>query len=453
MDIRKQSKLFRTAIGCMSLMLLQLNSPFVNADGLETLGTPSTTILGPGQDGTGIISKGVGTELVQPGVINFNVPTGATVERALLYWEGYMFDGLGDDQILVDGNPVDGTLIQSGVLEIQTSNPDADSTAYRADITTLVSPGANSLSISGMDFDRVNHGAGVLVIINDGSAPAHIDVLDGNDFAYAPYAPLQDTTVEQVFSFAADTVNDRTATLDMMFASVAGDASGGTFRPSSIKVTVGASGTPVYYNDQLNSNDGQEWDSLQIPLTIPAGADQVKAQALSEDRGTTGGSVASFHWLTAGLAITPPPPPVEMQGRFTGGGKIKDNGVWVKAAFTLHCDITLSNNLQINWKGHKWHLKKPITDATCIDNPDISPVPPAAPIDTFIGEGEGKLDGKNGSFVRFTFVDAGEPGKGVDSAAIRIWKPGSDRTGEPDYQFSGLLKKGNYQAHYDQPHK
>lgn len=39
-----------------------------------------------------------------------------------------------------------------------------------------------------MDFDGVNHSAGVLVIVDDGSSVADIDVRDGNNFAFGPYS-------------------------------------------------------------------------------------------------------------------------------------------------------------------------------------------------------------------------------------------------------------------------
>jgi hypothetical protein len=141
-------------------------------------------------------------------------------------------------------------------------------------------------------------------------------------------------------------------------------------------------------------------------------------------------------------------------GRMTGGGgQIRIDGVRITRGLTLHCDIVLSNNLEINWTGgNKWHLDKPITSAECVDDPAVSPLPPAAPFDTFIGEAIGALNGEDGSLVRFTFVDAGEPGTD-DTAWIRIWAPGADPSVDaPVLEVSGDLDNGNLQAHYDQPH-
>lgn len=149
----------------------------------------------------------------------------------------------------------------------------------------------------------------------------------------------------------------------------------------------------------------------------------------------------------------PPPPPPPGEGRMTGGGAQIDVGVAkITRGFTIHCDLTLSNNLEINWADNKWHIDKPLTAATCTDDPNIDQAPPRAPFDTFVGEGYGRLNGVDGSFVRFTFVDAGEPGRN-DYAAIQIWAPGADPSVDPPYlDIGGNLTHGNIQAHYDQPH-
>ena len=142
-------------------------------------------------------------------------------------------------------------------------------------------------------------------------------------------------------------------------------------------------------------------------------------------------------------------------GRMTGGGgQVTLDGVYVTRGFTIHCDITLSNNVEINWEGNRWHLDKPLTSAICIDDPAVEPAPPPAPFDTFIGEGLGRLNNVDGSFLRFTFVDSGEPGGKQDRATINIWAPGDDPdVDSPVLSVDGLLDRGNLQAHYDQPHK
>ena len=313
MEIRKRSNLWRTVFGCIAIMLLQLNSGFANADGTEELGTPSIAI----GSGTGIIVSGVGLAESQPGSIDFNIPEGADIVQVLLYWEGYQAPpgGLGDDNIIVDGNPVTGMLI-GGPLSFE--NNIGASTAYRADITplNLVVTGANSLPIEGLGFTLTSHGAGLLVIINDNvSDLAEIDLRDGNDFAYGLFSTeVQMTTEPQTFMFAPSP-DPRIANLELMFASVSGTASSdgaGIFRPTAIEVSVDG-GPPTVFNNLLDSIDGQEWDSISVDVPVPALATSVTVEALSVDNlapipdDTTRGNVASFNWISAGLAITPPP--------------------------------------------------------------------------------------------------------------------------------------------------
>lgn len=148
---------------------------------------------------------------------------------------------------------------------------------------------------------------------------------------------------------------------------------------------------------------------------------------------------------------TDPCPPQIIDGRMTGGGRqIIIGDVRVTRGFTIHCDITLSNNIEINWPGNRWHLDKPITSANCIDDPTIAPEPPAAPFDTFIGVAIGRLNGVDGYRLDFTFADAGEPGGKNDRAALRITAPNGDVVLNVPYSFTD---GGNIQAHYDQPHK
>lgn len=140
-----------------------------------------------------------------------------------------------------------------------------------------------------------------------------------------------------------------------------------------------------------------------------------------------------------------------VKGRMTGGGgQLTIGDMWVSRGFTIHCDITLSNNLEINWPGNKWHLDKPLTSATCIDDPAVSPVPPRAPFDTFIGGGIGRLNGEDGALVRFRFVDTGERGGATDRASIQIWNAAGVLV--LDVPLT-VLTHGNIQAHEDQPHK
>jgi len=163
-----------------------------------------------------------------------------------------------------------------------------------------------------------------------------------------------------------------------------------------------------------------------------------------------GSTSASVDLSTGSMVATFFNHPESTPGRMTGGGsQITIGDVRVTRGFTIHCDITLSNNLEINWPDNKWHITKPLTMALCVDDPAVHPEPPPAPFDTFIGEGVGEWNGQPGSIVRFTFVDAGEPGGKNDRAQIMVWAADGSLVLNVPMSF---LTNGNLQAHYDQPH-
>lgn len=141
-----------------------------------------------------------------------------------------------------------------------------------------------------------------------------------------------------------------------------------------------------------------------------------------------------------------------LEGRMTGGGgqHVAIAGVYVTRGFTIHCDLTLSNNLEVNWPDNQWHIDKPLTGAVCLDDPAVSPEPPKAPFDTFLGEGYGRLNGVDGARIVFTFVDGGEPSGKGDRARIHIYDPNGVLVLAVPLS---PLDNGNIQAHYDQPHK
>jgi len=224
------------------------------------------------------------------------------------------------------------------------------------------------------------------------------------------------------------------------------------------------------YNFQLAPGECREvWeqggavatpDQVTVTETVPPGFTATYQVTTIDKNGSSTGAVTDGNSTTVQIGSAPnygalvvftnTAIPVEEPGvgRMTGGG-FKVGDVKVTGGFTLHCDITLSNNLEINWDKNKWHLDKPITKAQCIDDPAIEPPPPAAPFDTFIGEGYGRLNGEDGSFIKFTLVDAGEPGTN-DMVKLEIWSAGGTKV--LDLPLS-KLDIGNIQAHFDQPHR
>lgn len=181
----------------------------------------------------------------------------------------------------------------------------------------------------------------------------------------------------------------------------------------------------------------------------PAGASAtVTALAVGTwDNGTAGGQSSSVTvnyptepCVTAGL------------GRFTGGGhQLRVGSARVTRGLTIHCDLLLSNNLEVNWGGNKFHMTEHLTTVACTDDPSIIQAPPAAPLDTLIGTGTGRYNNVDGYTIEFTLVDYGEPGSS-DQASLLIYETANSANIVLNVPLQ-VLSGGNLQAHYDQPHK
>jgi hypothetical protein len=275
------------ALAALLTVLVLSSVPPAHADGTETLGPPSLAIA----QGSGIVTGGTGM-FTQPSNIDLAISADAAVKQVILYWEGQHRGPAGDATIVVNGQQVVGQLIGGPAFFF---GRDVKSSSYRADITSLglVLPGGNTLTISGMNFDEANNGVGAVVIIDDGSGIADIQVRDGVDLSYLLFPEPRKTTVPQTFTVAAENV-ERDAVVNVNVGSVAPN------RPNVIKLTVG--GNTQLIVDQLGSKDGLEWDSLDIPFKIPAGVTTVTVQVLSYDDGS-GRQPASLAWVSATLAV------------------------------------------------------------------------------------------------------------------------------------------------------
>ncbi|MDQ4089253.1 MAG: hypothetical protein M3163_02955 [Actinomycetota bacterium] len=261
------------------------------ADGTETLGPPSIPI----QTGSGVASGGTGMN-TQPGTIELTVPPGATIKQVLAYWEGEQYSGdtpgdaPGDDTIVIDGVEVTGTLIGGPVEFFFDQGQLVDASSFRADITALglVNPGANSLTVSGLSFTYENEGASIVVIYDDGSGPAVIDVRDGIDIAWKLFEdPKKATTQPQTFAFPAAGIT-RTAQMHLAVGSVEQG------RPNSVEITAG----PVVVTHVLSSNEEPDWDNAILPVEILPGVASVTVEVIS---GTDQSSYesASLAWVNA----------------------------------------------------------------------------------------------------------------------------------------------------------
>jgi len=269
------------------------------ADGTESLGNPIGVAIAAGSD---ITVAGVGLRDAQPADLSFDVPIGNTVAQVLLYWDGQMrTSDPGDDTIEVDAVEYTGMLI-GGPTKFFGG---AWVSAYRADITRHATwgVGTNTINVGGLNFTRRNNGAGLLVILDDGVSTADIQVRDGSDLAYANFASPLDTTVPQTFSVTADDVA-RTAHFGIIAGGADGNAS--EARPDVIEITANPE-----VCDTLNGGDGADWDTALLSVDVPALANQVTTQLLSQDcNPSIGGDPdpESFDWIVAAFALTTEPP-------------------------------------------------------------------------------------------------------------------------------------------------
>ena len=207
-------------------------------------------------------------------------------------------------------------------------------------------------------------------------------------------------------------------------------------------------------------------DSLTL-MGVPGNVSSVDVTFISPDgdAGSAPHLSGGDSFFASGAAVSAGPIDLSF-GRFTGGiNHYNDNELGtftVTGGLTLHCDITLSNNLEINWNDgtqNRWHIEKEsLTEVLCSDDPEIEQRPPRAPLDTLMAEAIGRLtyDGlrnEGGSIIHFTIVDGGEPGR-KDMIDFKIWLPGDDPAVDtPILNVAGYLQRGgNLQAHYDQPH-
>lgn len=418
------------------------------ADGTETLGPPTIAI----EDGTSIVAAGIGLEDSQPGDITVDVPADATVKQVILYWGGDNLDQLDKtdtDTISVGGNSVTGDFIGGNTVYL----PTFVGVTYRADITSLglVNPGTSMFSVGGLDFTRQQNGAGVLVIFDDGSPTSEIAVRDGNDYAFINFAPPLNATVAQTFNFTSANV-DRAGLVDLFIGSVADDSGKFGFRPSSFEVTVG--GVTSVFSDQLNSNDGRYWDTVNLDVTIPAGADSLTVQVFSRDDGVfaPGNRPASLTWLTGGLAVVTPPK--DVCWITTGGFHNAGQSAGAK-------DYTFGGNVgpppRGSWEvvdhntGDNFHSN----DVQIVSCDVIQLTGPGQPggkkgfkINQASFEGTGRLNGVDGYIFTGYVQDAGEPhGKKAnnqDYFSITVRDPSS---GAIVFEADATLDGGNVQIH------
>lgn len=298
---------------CVFLWLIP--SGRVNADGTETLGPPSIPLA----TGSGILAAGTGLADGE-GIIDLTIPENYTVKQVLLYWEGQMVGNVpGDNTARLNGS----TIVTGALIGGPTKFfGNFFSSAYRVDITNLnlIQPGYNELLVDDVNYTRIANGAGIMVIFEDETGPAVVDLRDGLDIAYHGFPEPRQTTIAQTYTFPPSPV-DRVATLSLFASSVAGEISGGMRRPESLEVTV--AGQTTLFSNELNSWDGEEWDTKANSVIIPAGATQLTVQIFSRDDLNTGNDPSSLTWIAGGLTIRAPAPGLEIE-KWTNGADADD---------------------------------------------------------------------------------------------------------------------------------
>jgi hypothetical protein len=218
---------------------------------------------------------------------------------------------------------------------------------------------------------------------------------------------------------------------------------------------------------EIHTTQSLSADKVTVTEVVPTGytVSWKKTQQAGANVTTTNGTGATAFGFTihidggALIEFTNTADPVVIgEGRFTGGGNIElANGTKVSNGLTLHCDLLLSNNLNVVWKDasgdeHHFHLEEHLTTIACTDAPNISQPPPDAPLDTMIGRGIGRYNNTDGYTVEFTLVDGGEGSNAIDRIALKIFQTRTPSNVVLQFALQDLIK-GNLQAHFDQPHK
>ncbi len=278
-------------------MLLFTASDDARADGTEILGPPGIAI----EPGSGIAVGGAGLQVDQPQTFDLFVPDGAEIQQVLLYWSGGV--------ATVNGNPADDTIVLEGVevtgegiggpafFFTSGSGGDFIYSSFRADITSLglVAPGANSLSVEGLEF-RINDlgensGAAVVVIFEEAPAAGDIQVVDGLDLAFEGFLPSErGFTVPQTFSFVPE-AEDRIAELSLIVGSVFG---------GSNLTRIEVDGVVSEFPNLLTDSAGPVYDVVTVAVEVPAGASSITVELISGDGVQPAGTLS---WIAAALSV------------------------------------------------------------------------------------------------------------------------------------------------------
>ena len=246
--------------------------------------------------GLSIAEGGVGLQFLGSGTQSLTVTIGGPVQKAILYWVARDFPCPGgdtecfipfepyvDQELIFDGTPITGTVIGT---ESSAPNFEVHEIGYSNSIEVTAIVQARGTGVQSFTIEDGNlalnawrlSGAGLLVIYTDPSDPVvyRAQVFEGLDFAFGVSAAIPTAQViEPVVFNHGSTGSDRAGEL-IVFV---GDATPN--RPDRIEILDAFGGTTQLVN-QLVGADLPQWDTLNIPITIPAGGGTTTVQLFSE---------------------------------------------------------------------------------------------------------------------------------------------------------------------------
>lgn len=265
--------------------------------------------------GLTLVEDGAGLE-ARAFPVSLDVNIGGTVRFALLYWAGSQqpctLDAFGcpfsqpylDQQMIFAGTPITGTVIGTETWPTAPAKGTAAAGArlsigYFADVTSLVSTaGTGNQSFTFADGNVGSNlsdldGVSLVVAFTDAADPTFYRVLvwDNLDFADGD-ANLFDnqTTAAVTFGHGARTVA-RTAQLFI----IGGD--GDAAEPDQVTV----SNNPTLFNVFDSTPDGNQWQSDEYIVNIPAGVADTAVQVQSP---STAGADDDVLWEVAMLRVS-----------------------------------------------------------------------------------------------------------------------------------------------------
>ncbi len=252
--------------------------------------------------GLGLVSSSTGLLLSPTGTLHVAIPSGTTVVKAFLYWNGDDDDNGpagGAQSVTFAGHLVSGTNI-GGPAFWSTGR---FAYGYRADVTSYVTASQQDYTIDvGGGFEWGANGAELIVVYRDSAKPPTIvETWDGLDLGEGHNGPASGPGIHPiVFSFDAAAVDRQLAVETGVGGAESGKATNlyykfGTGTPPSSPPDIYSSADITRTNPYTGA-DGARWDTYKDTITVPAGKTYVIVQPESV-------SDAQLEWVTAAFEM------------------------------------------------------------------------------------------------------------------------------------------------------